>query len=253
LRRRPLGVAGPLVFVVAGYAATAAAQTPACPTSKPPTGPAVNCTKKITIFNYLMTELLFPVVEVTLHAAGDPPDRLYRAYINPKNGIPPGGGLTVTIPWYSQLAATPDPTKSDQHIDWFNGGRVYLIDDADVIDAFFGTEKTPVAPRSGTLTCTRYSGGQVTRTTCEQASLTLYSDPPSNGIATDLPNQNVEYTFVNVRTPAGQRPSSMITMSITTCRTSIPCICRWRSSRSTARPISVISAPTIMSPSCADI
>ncbi|MBV9378504.1 MAG: hypothetical protein JO320_26235 [Alphaproteobacteria bacterium] len=221
-RHRLLGLAGPLIFIVAGYASTAAAQIPACPVSQPPPGPAVNCTKKITIFNYSTTAPLFPVVEVTFHAGGDdwltalnplgndkytyPTKNLYRAYINPKNGIPPGGGLTVTIPWYSQLVATPDPTAPDQYIDWFNGGRVYLIDNPDVIDAFFDTEKTPVAPHSGNLTCAPYMGGQVTRTTCEQASLTLYSDPQSNGIAPDLPNQNVEYTFVNVRTPAGQRP-----------------------------------------------
>lgn len=53
---------------------------------------------------------------------------VYRIYINPKTGIPPHGSVTITLPLFSQLAATPDPTKPDQYIDWWNGGRVYIYD-----------------------------------------------------------------------------------------------------------------------------
>src|SRR5262249_50060149 len=105
LQHRLLGLAGPLIFVVAGYAANAAAEIPACPTSKPAPRPAVNCTKKITIFNYSATDPLFPVIEVTFHAGGDdwlialnplgnndykyPTNNLYRSISIPIKGSRP--------------------------------------------------------------------------------------------------------------------------------------------------------------------
>jgi hypothetical protein len=53
---------------------------------------------------------------------------VYRLYINPLTGIPPHGSVSITLPLLSQLADIPDPTKPDQYIDWWNGGRVYIYD-----------------------------------------------------------------------------------------------------------------------------
>src|SRR5277367_845617 len=43
---------------------------------------------------------------------------LTRLYIDPGNGIPPGGSVSVSVPWYSALTGDPD-----KYVDWWNGGR----------------------------------------------------------------------------------------------------------------------------------
>ncbi len=55
----------------------------------------------------------------------------YRIYINPaKDGIPPNTGVTVTLPLATQVDTTKkvDPTKPDQYVNWWNGGRIYIYD-----------------------------------------------------------------------------------------------------------------------------
>lgn len=50
----------------------------------------------------------------------------FRIYINPTVGIAPNTSVTLTLPLYTQLAKTVDPTKPDQYVDWWNGGTVLL-------------------------------------------------------------------------------------------------------------------------------
>ena len=58
---------------------------------------------------------------------------VYRIYINPTVGIAPRGSVTVMLPLCSQLASNPDPTKPDQYINWWNGGRVYIYENSQVL------------------------------------------------------------------------------------------------------------------------
>ncbi len=52
----------------------------------------------------------------------------YRLYVDPEGaGIPPNGSVTITLPLFTQLVPTIDPTQHDQFIDWWQGGRVYLF------------------------------------------------------------------------------------------------------------------------------
>ncbi len=41
-------------------------------------------------------------------------------------GIAPGQNVSITIPLYTQLAATVDPKQPNQYIDWWNGGTILL-------------------------------------------------------------------------------------------------------------------------------
>jgi hypothetical protein len=50
-------------------------------------------------------------------------------YINPVNGIPPGGHVSVTVPWYSKLLNDPDT-----YADWYNGCRIVLFDTKQALD-----------------------------------------------------------------------------------------------------------------------
>ena len=49
-------------------------------------------------------------------------------WVNPSTGIPPGGSAILTIPFYTQLVPTPDPTLPDQYIDWWNGDNVWMFE-----------------------------------------------------------------------------------------------------------------------------
>ena len=60
----------------------------------------------------------------------------YRMYVNccageNGTGIPPGGSVTITLPFYSPLVPPPiDPNATAQFIDWWQGGgiNVYKVD-----------------------------------------------------------------------------------------------------------------------------
>ena len=41
-----------------------------------------------------------------------------RFYINGDKGIAPGGNVVITLPLYTQLTASVDPTKPNQYAEW---------------------------------------------------------------------------------------------------------------------------------------
>src|SRR5262245_38383624 len=57
----------------------------------------------------------------------------YRMYVNccaaGENGIPPGGSVTIVLPFYSPLVANIDPTLTTpaQFIDWWQGGGINVF------------------------------------------------------------------------------------------------------------------------------
>jgi hypothetical protein len=51
-----------------------------------------------------------------------------RFYINgPQDGIPPGGNRVITLPLYTQLAGSVDPTKPDQYAEWWQGQNMQIF------------------------------------------------------------------------------------------------------------------------------
>jgi hypothetical protein len=118
-----------------------------------------------------------------------------RFYINPAgNGIPPGGTVTVTLPFYTQLVATPNPTKPNQYANWWNGGRIELFDSeastgqpSAALTAAYNAEKTRVTPAPGatvpTLSCAPPP--------CQP--LVFFSNVA--GLRTNEPSQLTEYTL----------------------------------------------------------
>ena len=55
-----------------------------------------------------------------------------RFYINgPQDGIPPGGSRVITLPLYTQLAASVDPTKPNQYAEWWQGQNMQIFASAD--------------------------------------------------------------------------------------------------------------------------
>src|SRR5271170_3417141 len=125
-----------VLSLVLGGTAMAKAQT------APPTVPTLT----IKIFNDDLHHTIYPTYSTGHHLPTDIwmqaifklPQELnntvtyqnlltYRMWVNPSTGIPPGGSAILTIPLYTQLVATPDPTLPDQYIDWWNGDNVWMF------------------------------------------------------------------------------------------------------------------------------
>lgn len=128
-----------------------------------------------------------------------PRDSQYRMYVNccrsGQNGIPPGGSVTITLPFYSPLVASINPKGAKQFIDWWQGGGINVYQTA-------GTTKTPppwlqshwnadvqqgaVSPNSNPPAC---SGLPLNKNTC---ALHFFR---STSIANWEPQQLIEYTL----------------------------------------------------------
>jgi hypothetical protein len=164
----------------------------------PPTCPSKDCSKVVTFYNNTSGPI-FPVIQAGiqnpdpwLQALFNDNTKTYaethysRVYINPVNGIPKGGHVSVTVPWYSKLMG-----DTDTYADWFNGGRLILFDSADALSKAHEADKNNpliVTGDSPVFTCDN----------CEQP-LTLYKDT----LAVDdtiIPFQLMEYTFADVDT-----------------------------------------------------
>ena len=50
-----------------------------------------------------------------------------RLYINGLTGIPPGGSVAITLPLYTQLVTTVDPTANDQFAEWWQGQNMQIF------------------------------------------------------------------------------------------------------------------------------
>ena len=130
------------LLMLVGLAGTAGAQI------APPACPSKECSKVITFYNNTPTAI-FPVIQAGIQNPDPWLQALFnddtqtfaethysRAYINPVNGIPPGGHVSVTVPWYSELT-----NDDDRYIDWYNGCRIYIFDSAAALSAAHEADK----------------------------------------------------------------------------------------------------------------
>jgi hypothetical protein len=110
---------------------------------------------------------------------------VYRIYINPTVGIAPHGSVTLTLPLCSQLAADPDPTKPDQYINWWNGGRVYLYGNLkslgepppELVADFTKDQANPVSPKTPGPSCDGCKGVPNPPTIYKSATSLPANDP----------------------------------------------------------------------------
>src|SRR5271155_5629323 len=54
-------------------------------------------------------------------------DKTFRFYVNPQGGIAPGQSVSITIPLFTQLGATVDPTQTDQYAEWWQGENIQIF------------------------------------------------------------------------------------------------------------------------------
>jgi hypothetical protein len=125
----------------------------------------------------------------------------YRSYVIEDEGMAPNTTVYVQVPFYSALVTNPDPTQKDQYVDWWNGGRVFLYDDAkQVRDDYKAPNQKLVTPATpGLAWCTSLNKAE---TACVAPhALNLFKAregfPP-----TDL-SQLTEYTFADAVTADG--------------------------------------------------
>ena len=132
------------VAIFAASGSAMAAPPPSCPTET--TGPNPIPVQTIKIFNdtdkqqiYAELEVGKPNPDLWIQDVCNVPDankdKLYpypttltnRFYINGLTGIPPGGSVTITLPLYTQLAATVVPTSNDQYAEWWQGQNMQVF------------------------------------------------------------------------------------------------------------------------------
>ena len=183
-------------LLLASLAGTANAQI-----VPPPTCPSKDCSKVITFYNNNPTASgvrIFPVIQAGiqnpdpwLQALFNDNTKTYaethysRAYINPVNGIPPGGHVSVTVPWYSKLA-----NDVDQYADWYNGCRVYFFDSVEALSAAHAADKnSPLSVTAGSPV--------VSCANCAEP-VAIFKD--TLAIPPNIPFQLVEYTFADIDT-----------------------------------------------------
>src|SRR5262249_5697806 len=129
---------------------------------------------------------------------------LYRIFVNRNAGIPPGGSVTVTLPFYTQLqdTALDNPnlgTIKDQFIDWWSSARMFIWDGKDAADAAFNFETLKKTTPSGDIQVkappadiTPIAGAALPSCTCD-ILIKAYHQGPARGV----PFQLVEFTFAD--------------------------------------------------------
>ena len=131
---------------------------------------------------------------------------LYRAYVNPPNGPPPnppngipaGGSVSVTLPFYTQLESTPCPDEPDQYINWWRALRIYVYDDQGAINNAYQTDSNP----ANAVPIPASAAPVPTCPACA-APLVVYRDQTGgdhHGVSLPLndPQQLLEFTFALV-------------------------------------------------------
>ncbi len=54
-------------------------------------------------------------------------DKTFRFYVNPLTGIAPNASVSITVPLFTQLVATVDPTKPNQFAEWWQGQNIQIF------------------------------------------------------------------------------------------------------------------------------
>ncbi|HEY2235779.1 MAG TPA: hypothetical protein VGK01_20065, partial [Candidatus Angelobacter sp.] len=189
-----------LFLALAGVAGSARAAIP------PPVCPGPDCQKVITIYNNFTDHAVFPVIQAGiqnpdpwLQALFNDNSHTYaethysRVYVNPVRGIPPGGHVSVTVPWYSKLLNDPDT-----YADWYNGCRIVLFDTAEALSQARDCRDRPPNPCNGEEPL-RFTDDSppISCNGCSEP-LAFFKDRLAYG--PQYPFQLVEYTFADVGT-----------------------------------------------------
>jgi hypothetical protein len=176
--------------IAAASGSAMAAPPPNCPTQTG-TGTGFIPVQTIQIFNDSTYLNIFAELEVGLNEERDlwmqdicnvpdaNKDTLYpypttvtnRMYINGLAGIPPGGSVTITLPLFTQLVATVDPTQPNQYAEWWQGQNLQIFGHPSNVTTpprsfanyFNGT--APTRPK-GSQAPTEFNSSNPTKPTC---------------------------------------------------------------------------------------
>jgi hypothetical protein len=127
----------------------------------------------------------------------------YRIFLNRASGIPPGGSVTVTIPFYTQLKAADASNLGkvdDQFIDWWNAARVFIFDGPAGVTAAFNANDDNNGHFMPPFDVVPFAGAAVPSCTpVNTCAVEMKGYNP--GIPAGLYFQLVEYTFAAAQGP----------------------------------------------------
>ncbi len=127
----------------------------------------------------------------------------YRIFVNRTTGIAPGGSVTVTLPFYTQLLAADANNLGkvdDQFIDWWNAARVFIFDDIAGLTAAYNANDDTMGNYVPPFDVVPYAGAAVPTCTGTIAC-TVEMKGYNPGIPAGLYFQLVEYTFAAAQGP----------------------------------------------------
>ena len=187
-----------------------------CPAKAQTACPAVPPNMTIKIYNDSKDKWLFPELEVGLTNSdiwiqaickvpnsqiGEhpyPTTTTNRIYINPTTGIGPGQSVVITLPLYTQLVATVNPTAANQYAEWWQGEnmQMFVSDTSTPPEAFTEYYKGTASGHTNqaALTSTAASPTFPTCTGTVACALAFKTDP--NGTLPKFgPSQLIEATL----------------------------------------------------------
>jgi hypothetical protein len=156
-------------------------------------------------------------------------DKTFRFYINPEGGIAPGQSVWITIPLFTQLVATVDPTQNDQYAEWWQGENIQIFSSptstpprafAEDYDSTSRKNQTPLTSPVANATFPSCSGCQLRffsdtdgtlpkngpsqlfeATLGARQAQPVVNDSPPNSL--DVTNADFDVSYVNVAYMAG--------------------------------------------------
>jgi hypothetical protein len=156
-------------------------------------------------------------------------DKTFRFYINPEGGIAPGQSVAITIPLFTQLVATVDPTQNDQYAEWWQGENIQIFSSptstpprafAEDYNSISRKNQTPLTSQAASPTFPSCSGCQLQffsdtdgtlpkngpsqlfeATLGARQAQPVVNDSPPNSL--DIANADFDVSYVNVAYMAG--------------------------------------------------
>ncbi len=149
----------------------------------------------------------------------------YYLYVNPTTGVAPGATVSVLIPWWAHINRDKN-TSLDEFVDWWNAGRIYILDDQTALNESYQASLNIVKSRAKNSdiklvyqsdgpqpTCTPKRPSDQFTNVCVAAELAAYRAGPikvgvnpdktiDNSLGKHIPYQLNEYTLASVDKPA---------------------------------------------------
>ena len=118
-----------------------------------------------------------------------------RFYINPTKGIAPGESVEITVPLFTQLVTTVDPTQPNQYAEWWQGQNLQLFTSATATAPRAYTQDYDGTAREGQTPLTSELGAKAVFPTCSKDCVLVFKKDTKGTLPKNGPSQLLEATM----------------------------------------------------------